>query len=277
MQNALTVDVEEWFHICGVEALAPPAWDRLASRVQLTTHLLLQEFARADVRATFLFLGWVADRHPDLVNDVLRAGHCIGSHSYSHQRVFTMTADAFDGDLNRSLRALNNAGATEIHCFRAPEWSIRQDSLWAFEVLARNGLRIDASMAPVRLVGDHRGPRHPHLRVTAAGPVLEMPPLVADRCGQVMPIGWGWGLRMSSPAHLLRTIDGENRAGRPAVLTIHPWELDPEPPRIQLPPRLRFAHYFRLGGFAGRLRELLAHGRFAPLETVAAPFLARSQ
>lgn len=277
MQNALTVDVEEWFHICGVEALAPPAWDRLPSRVQLTTHLLLQEFARADVKGTFLFLGWVADRHPDLVNEVLRAGHCIGSHSYSHQRVFTMTADAFDVDLNRSLRALNNAGATETRCFRAPEWSIRQDSLWALEVLARNGLRIDASMAPVRLVGDHRGPRHPHLRVTAAGPVLEMPPMVADRFGQVMPIGWGWGLRMSSPDRLLRTMDRENRSGRPAVLTIHPWELDPEPPRVQLSPRLRFAHYFRLGGFAGRLREVLAHGRFAPLETVAAPFLTQSQ
>jgi len=275
VQNALTVDVEEWFHICDVETLAPPVWDRLETRVQLTTHLLLEELARADVRATFLFLGWVADRYPDLVADVVRAGHRIGSHSYWHQPVFKMTADAFEVDLNRSLRALNDVGVAEVRCFRAPEWSIRQNSLWALDILARNGIRIDASMAPVRLVGDSRGPRPPHVRTTAAGAVLEMPPLVADRFGQVMPIGWGWGLRMSSPARLFRTIDAENRKGRPAVLTIHPWELDPDPPRVQLPPRLRFAHYFRLSGFAGRLRELLGHGTFAPLETVAAPFIAQ--
>lgn len=275
MQNAFTVDVEEWFHICGVDALGPPVWDQLPSRVHFTTHLLLEELARADVRATFLFVGWVADRYPDLVEDVLRAGHCVGSHSFWHRHVFNLTADAFEVDLNASLRALKDAGAQSIRSFRAAEWSISERSLWAFEVLARNGVQIDGSMAPVRLVGDPRRPRSPHLRTTAAGPVLEMPPLVTDRFGQVMPIGWGWGLRMSSPARLLRTIDEENRVGRPAVLTIHPWELDPDPPRVQLPWRLRFGHYFRLGGFVGRLREVLTQGRFAPLETVAAPFMAQ--
>ena len=275
MQNAFTVDVEEWFHICGVEALAPPVWDQLPSRVHLTTHLLLEELARADVTATFLFVGWVADRYPDLVEEVLRAGHCVGSHSFWHRHVFNLTADVFEVDLKTSLRALRDAGAHDVRSFRAPEWSINESSLWAFEVLARNGIKVDASMAPVSLVGNPRRSRSPHVRSTAAGPVWEMPPLVADRFGQVMPIGWGWGLRMSSPGRLLRTIDGENRLGRPAVLTIHPWELDPDPPRVQLPWRLRFSHYFRLSGFVGRLREVLRQGRFAPLETVAAPFIAQ--
>ena len=275
MQNAFTVDVEDWFHICGVEALGPPVWDQLPSRVHLTTHLLLEELARADVTATFLFLGWVVERYPNLVEEVLRAGHCVGSHSFWHRHVFNLTADAFEVDLNASLHALRGAGAHDVRSFRAPEWSINENSLWAFEVLARNGIKVDASMAPLRLVGNPRGPRHPHLRSTAAGQVLEMPPLVAHRFGQVMPIGWGWGLRMSSPARVLRTINEENRLGRPAVLTVHPWELDPDPPRVQLPRRLRFAHYFRLDGFISRLREVLDQGSFGTLESAAAPFLAR--
>lgn len=101
-----------------------------------------------------------------------------------------------------------------------------------------------------------------------------MPPLVTDRFGQAMPIGWGWALRMSSPRRILRAIDDANRRGRPAVLTIHPWEIDPDPPRVSLPWRLRFAHYFRLEGFAGRLRAVLRDGRFEPLESVASSVTA---
>jgi hypothetical protein len=98
-----------------------------------------------------------------------------------------------------------------------------------------------------------------------------MPPLVADRFGQVMPLGWGWGLRMSSPRRVLDAIDRLNRAGLPAVLAVHPWELDPDPPRVRLPPGLRFAHYFRLPGFADRLRTMISGGRFGPLGAVAHP------
>ena len=124
------------------------------------------------------------------------------------------------------------------------------------------GVRIDASMAPVKLVGSVHYPRYPHVRNTDAGPIKEVPPLVADRFRQVMPMGWGWGLRMSSPRRIRRTIDTDNRMGLPAVLTIHPWELDPHPPRVTLPARLQFAHYFRLSGFARRLTEVLRHASF---------------
>ena len=149
--------------------------------------------------------------------------------------------------------------------FRAPEWSINARAPWALEILVREGVRTDASMAPVKLVGETSFPRYPHRRSTPAGPIGEVPPLVADRWGQVLPIGWGWALRMSSPARVLAAIDQANAAGRPAVLTVHPWELDPDPPQVRLPLRLRFAHYFRLDGFAERLGEVVRGAAFGPI------------
>jgi len=216
----------------------------------------------AGVRGTFFVVGWVAERHAPLIRDVLAAGHEIGSHSYLHQKVYELGVDGFRADLRAGLQALEAAGAPRATTFRAPEWSINDRSLWALDVLAAEGIRVDASMAPVKLVGSPRYPRYPHVRNTPAGPIKEVPPLVADRFRHVMPMGWGWGLRMSSPRRVLRTIDAANRGGLPAVLTIHPWELDPHPPRVTLPARLQFAHYFRLSGFARRLAEVLRHASF---------------
>ncbi|HKB09708.1 MAG TPA: polysaccharide deacetylase family protein [Vicinamibacterales bacterium] len=266
-RNVFTVDLEEWFHICasGLAALRPDNWDRLPSRVDLTTRLLLDVLEGARVRATFFVVGWVAERHPDLIAAVRRAGHEIGSHSHLHRKVYELDADTFRADLRASLRALAAVGAPRATMFRAPEWSINDRSLWALEVLAREGVRIDASMAPVKLVGSTSYPRYPHVRNTRAGPITEVPPLVADRFRQAMPMGWGWGLRMSSPRRILRTIEAANREGLPAVLTVHPWELDPHPPRVRLPARLQFAHYFRLSGFVSRLREVLRHASFGPI------------
>ena len=268
--NAFTVDTEEWFHICGVDALAPRHWPELPSRVELTTRLLLDDLAACGVRATFLIVGWVAARHPRLVAEILAAGHEVGSHGHLHRRVYEMTPDEFRLDLLKGLHALADAGAPPVRCFRAPEWSVNDQSLWALDELAANGIAIDASMAPLKLVGSVTFPRGPHTRATSAGDLCEMPPLVADRLGHVMPMGWGWGLRMSAPARVRRTIDAVNASGRPAVITVHPWEIDPDPPAVALPVRLRFAHYFRLGGFRDRLKEVMRHPGFGPLSDAAA-------
>jgi polysaccharide deacetylase family protein (PEP-CTERM system associated) len=268
--NAFTVDVEEWFHICGVGGeLAPERWDRLPTRVVDTTRRLLEELDGAGVRASFFVLGWVAERHPQLVGEILAAGHDVGSHGHLHRRAYELGADGFVADLRQSVRALESAGALTIRAYRAPEWSINDRSQWALDLLVREGFTMDASMAPLRIVGNCDYPRHPHVRQTPAGPILELPPLVATRFGQVMPLGWGWGLRMSSPARVLRTIAQVNRAGAPAVLTVHPWEIDPDPPRVSLPPALRFAHYFRLNGFRQRLACILREGNFGALSDLA--------
>ena len=277
MLNALTVDVEEWFHICGMPALRPENWSGLPSRVDRTTRLLLDDLDAAGITGTFFVVGWVAERYPELVAAILTAGHEVGSHSFWHRRVFELDRATFAADLTESVRALNAAGAPAITAFRAPEWSINRRSDWALEALVRQGFTVDASMAPVRIVGSVLSPRGPHLRETPAGPIVEMPPLVADRFGQAMPMGWGWGLRMSAPSRVLKEIERANQAGRPAVLTIHPWELDPDPPRVPLPPRLRFAHYFRLSGFRGRLRAILRGGSFGPLRESASAPLAQQR
>ena len=268
MVNALTIDVEEWFHVCGVPALAPPRWDALESRVELTTRLVLDLLDETGARATFFVLGWVAERWPRLIEEIAAAGHQIGSHGHLHQRAYELGPAAFREDLRASVRALTAIGVRPA-CFRAPEWSINDRSLWALDVLASEGFTLDASMAPVKLVGDVRYPRAPYLRRTPCGDLLEVPPFVADRFGQVMPMGWGWALRMSAPATVTAAMAKANRAGRPAVLTVHPWEIDPHPPRIPLPPRLRFAHYFRLAGFRERLRSVLRSGTFQALDAVA--------
>jgi polysaccharide deacetylase family protein (PEP-CTERM system associated) len=269
-RNVFTVDLEEWFHICGVGGpLAPEHWDTLPSRVDLTTRRVLDLLDRAHVSATFFVVGWVAERHPELISAVMAAGHAVGSHSFSHERAYDLGPERFAADLRASVATLRGLGAVEVRAFRAPEWSVNARSLWALDELAAQGFTIDTSMAPLKMVGDVRFPRYPHERKTSRGTLLEVPPLVADRFGQVMPIGWGWGLRMSSPRRVLRAIDAANRAGHPAVLTIHPWEIDPDPPRVRLPAGLRFAHYFRLGGFAERLRDILSGASFGPLTGVA--------
>jgi peptidoglycan-N-acetylglucosamine deacetylase len=268
--NAITVDVEEWFHICGVGALSHERWDSLPSRVVLTTRALLEELDRAGARATFFVLGWIAERYPGLVEEICASGHDIGSHGHLHARVYELDEETFVADVRRSVAALRGAGVERIDGFRAPEWSITDRSLWALDCLVREGIMLDASMAPVRVVGSTGCPRRPHVRDTPSGPIFEVPPLVVDRFGNAMPIGWGWGFRMTSPRRMLRTIESVNAAGQPAVLTVHPWEIDPEPPRVPLPPRLRFAHYFCLGGFRGRLAAVLSGGDFGALSDVPA-------
>jgi polysaccharide deacetylase family protein (PEP-CTERM system associated) len=271
VRNVFTVDLEEWFHVCGVAALGRDRWDGLPSRVEVTTDRVLDLLDVANVTATFFVVGWIAERYPGLVDRVRRAGHQIGSHSYSHQRAYDLGPEGFVDDLRASVAALKNAGIDEVRAYRAPEWSINGRALWALDALSAEGFAIDASMAPLRIVGDPRYPRYPHMRVTRAGQILEVPPLVADRFGQVMPMGWGWGLRMSSPRRVLRAIEAENRRGRPATLTIHPWEVDSDPPRVTLPLALHFAHYFRLGGFLNRLRQVVAGADFGPIERVPIP------
>ena len=154
--------------------------------------------------------------------------------------------------------------------FRAPEWSVNDRSLWALDVLVEEGFRLDASMAPLTMVGSVTFPRHPHVRHDVAGPIVEVPPLVADRFGQVMPLGWGWGLRMSSPRRVLDAIERLNHRGQPAVLTVHPWEIDPDPPRVRLPARLALRALLPPGGFADRLRTILSGGHFGPIGRIGA-------
>jgi peptidoglycan-N-acetylglucosamine deacetylase len=268
--NILSVDVEEWFHVCGAhDALHPRHWPELPSRVVPTTRRLLEMLDRASVPAVFFVVGWIAERYPALVNEILAAGHEVGSHSYWHRRVYELSPDEFADDLAASVRVLEAAGAPRPLAYRAPEWSINDGAPWALEELVRQRFEVDASMAPLKIVGRVTYPRYPHVLVTPAGGLVEVPPFVADRFGQVMPLGWGWGLRMSSPRRVLTSMARANDHGTPAVLTVHPWEVDPDPPRIRLRPGQHFAHYFRLRGFEARLKRIVSEAPFSTLSATA--------
>src|SRR5882672_5171082 len=140
MRNCLTVDVEEWFHVCDAKgSLAFDRWDTLPSRVVDTTRDVLELLDACGVRGTFFVLGWVAERYPNLVQEIARAGHEIASHGHLHQRVYELTPESFARDLDTGLAALAAAGARSVRGYRAPEWSINDRSLWALDALARAG------------------------------------------------------------------------------------------------------------------------------------------
>jgi polysaccharide deacetylase family protein (PEP-CTERM system associated) len=267
--NCLTVDVEEWFHICGVGGpLSREHWDRLPSRVVENTRQLLSLLDRCHVRGTFFVLGWVAERHPELVQQIASAGHEVASHGQFHDPVYDLTPEAFADDLDRSVEALQAAGVASVHGFRAPQWSINDRSMWALDVLSSRGFRFDSSLTPLRIIGNPDYPWVPHTRSTPGGDLLEFPPLVERRFGEAFPLGGGWGLRMTAPGRVLTTIDRRNRQGDPVALFVHPWEIDPDPPRVRLPMAKRFVHYFRLDGFASRLETVLRGTSFAPMGEV---------
>jgi polysaccharide deacetylase family protein (PEP-CTERM system associated) len=268
MRNCLTVDVEEWFHVCGAGgALAFEKWDSLTSRVDDTTRDVVDLLDGCGVRGTFFVLGWVAERHPALVAEIVSAGHEVGSHGHRHQRVYELTPESFAQDLDACRAALADAGVHDVRGYRAPEWSINNRSLWALDILARAGFTFDSSMAPMRIVGDPNYPKQPHARSTPSGDVMEFPPLVDRRFGQNMPM-IGWGLRMTAPRRVIRIIEERNARGIPVALAAHPWEIDPDPPHVKLPPSKRFAHYFRLHGFRSRLDRILRGASFAPMGEV---------
>jgi polysaccharide deacetylase family protein (PEP-CTERM system associated) len=269
MTNAFTVDVEDWFHICGVPGWPTvERWHELPSRVVATTRGLLDLLDTCGVRGTFFTLGWIAERYPALVEEILKAGHEIGSHGHRHRRVYELTPEQFVDDLDASMTALRAAGAPSITGYRAPEWSINERSRWALDLLARTGFRFDSSMAPLRVIGDPAYPQGPHTHQTAHGSLLEFPPLVDRRLGQNIPLGGGWGLRMTEPRRVVDVIERRNRQGIPVALFVHPWELDPDPPRVRLPLAKRFVHYFRLGAFRERLEQVLRTASFAPMSQV---------
>ena len=269
--HALTIDVEDWFHVCGAGPdLAPSRWRQLPSRVVPTTRTLLEMLDRVGVSATFFVLGWIAESFPELVGEIRAAGHEIGSHGHMHDRVYELTPETFARDLDTSVTTLRQCGVDALAGFRAPEWSINDRSLWALDVLVSRGIRLDSSMAPMRVVGDPTYRQDIHRRSTAHGEIVECPPAVGRLFGANVPMGGGWGLRAAPPARVIRTLETRLTDGQPAVVWIHPWEIDDDPPRVRLPASLRFAHYFRLSGFRVRLEKILRGASFAPLSAVAA-------
>ena len=263
--NILTVDLEDWYHICGVRGRIPPP-ERLESRVVPNARRILERLAHRRVRATFFVLGVVAERHPGLIREIAEAGHEIALHGHAHRRVYTLDREGFRRDLLEARDRVSNLAGREVRGYRAPEWSIREDSLWALDVLREEGFAYDSSMAPLPLIGSRAYPVIPHrVRKGKGGDLWEFPPLVGTTRLLSVPLGGGWGLRLFPFAWVRSAVRGLNRAGHPAVIFLHPREFDPAPPRIPLPLVKRFVLHAGFEPTARRLERLLRAFPFGPV------------
>jgi polysaccharide deacetylase family protein (PEP-CTERM system associated) len=270
--NALTVDVEEYYHCVEfVESLGVDAVRRLPSRVVMQTDRLLDLLEAHQAHGTFFTLGVVAQRHPRLVKAIVGRGHEIACHGWDHTPVYQLGAAGFRADVRRAKHAVEQAGGRMVRGYRAPNYSIRRDTPWAFTILAEEGFVYDSSMHPV--VHDRYGfpdaPRFPHVAQAVDGiDFWEVPVGTARFAGVNLPIGGGF-FRLF-PGRLLRAAieDVNGRDGEPAVLYVHPWEFDPEQPRPPMTWRQRFRHYTGLATAEGKLAGLLAAFRFAAIDAV---------
>ncbi len=265
MLHALTVDVEDYFQVSGFEKqIGRNQWDHFESRVVANTRRILRLLERHDVRGTFFVLGWVADRHPWLVQEIHRAGHELGSHSFWHRLIYEQTPQEFRDDLRRSRDVLENAIGQPVTAFRAPSFSITARSLWALEILAEEGFRVDSSVFPVyhdRYGIPQAEPRLHRLEVSC-GSLWEFPPSVARIAGVNVPIGGGY-FRLYPLWWTRFCLQRIHRARQPAILYVHPWEFDPRQPRLAMGSRLsRFRHCVNLATTERKLDTLLRELRF---------------
>ena len=279
MLNALSVDVEDWFQVGAFEKIiAKSDWDSLPHRVERNADAVLALFEEAGVKGTFFTLGWVAERYPALIRRIAAAGHEVASHGWDHDRVFTLTPDAFRADLRRAHAAIADAAGVEPKGYRAPSFSIDARTPWAHEVLAEEGYSYSSSVAPI--AHDHYGwPEAPRFafRPLEGSKLIELPVTTVDVAGRRLAAGGGGFFRLLPYRFSNWAIRRVNIAERrPAVFYFHPWEIDPDQPRVAgAPLKSRLRHYSRLSAMRGKLLKVLGDHRWGRTDEVAAAEAAR--
>jgi polysaccharide deacetylase family protein (PEP-CTERM system associated) len=273
LSNVMTVDVEDYFHVQAfVGVIDRRQWDRYTMRVEQNTRRVLDIFERNDVRATFFILGWVAERCAKLVRDIADAGHEIGCHGYAHQPIYNGNEKEFRQDVRRARAILESILGSRVRSYRAPSYSITKDTMWALEVLGEEGFEFDSSIFPV--LHDNYGipdaPRFPHVRkLNQSGQITEFPPSTVRLLGNNIPVAGGGYLRLYPyrvTSWAIRYLNSEEH--QPAMVYLHPWELDQTQPRIPAPWRSRFRHYQNIGTTEAKLESLLADFNWKPMGDV---------
>lgn len=273
MLNALTIDVEDYFQVNAfVRHVRRDEWDRYPLRVGQNTARILELLDEYGIRATFFVLGWVAERVPGLVKEIHAKGHEIACHGYGHDLIYSIGPDAFRADIRRSKQILEDQCGQRVQGYRAPSYSVTGRSLWALDILIEEGFSYDSSIFPVYhdTYGVPDAPRFPHVISRPAGSISEFPlttyPLRLGKKEYRLPIAGGGYLRLF-PAELIRRgIESINQQEKqPAVLYFHPWEIDPEQPRIKAGLKSRFRHYLNLDKTEGKLKHLIQNLRFGPM------------
>ena len=279
VRNALSVDVEDWFQVGAFETVIDRKdWDSLECRVERNTDAVLALFDDAGIKGTFFTLGWVAERYPALMRRIVNAGHELGSHGYGHDRVFTLTPQQFSADIERTRQIIEDTSGALVTGYRAPSFSIDQRTPWAHEILAKQGYTYSSSVAPIK--HDHYGwaeaPRFA-FRPVVGSDFLEVPVTTAQLGPKRLAAGGGGFFRLLPYAFskwAIRQVNEDEQ--RPAIIYFHPWEIDPDQPRVaNAPIKSKLRHYTKLDVMAEKLRRLPKDFQWERLDAVVAREQAR--
>ncbi len=271
MVHGLSFDIEEHFQVAAFDCAARRRhWESQESRVERNTHLILEILEHQGIKATMFVLGWVAERHKALVRCLVDAGHELGSHGYGHELITGQTPQTFREDVRRAKEILEDVGGTAVLGYRAPTFSITKETEWALPILVEEGYKYDSSIVPI--VHDYYGipGANPaiHTLNTESGTIFEVPPSTCDVGGFKVPIAGGGYFRLfpySILHKLLRRVEAE---GKPLIMYLHPWELDPEQPRMRGSFLSQFRHYLNLDKVHGRLTQLIKDFSFGPIQNL---------
>ena len=270
--NCLTFDIEEHFQVAAFDSpLRRREWDSFESRVERNTEELLRLLAMKHVHATFFILGWVAERHRGLVQRIAAEGHEIASHGYAHEMITTQTRDQFREDVGKAKKILEDLVGEQVVGYRAPSFTITNATRWALEVLVEVGYRYDSSIFPI--FHDRYGipgadPWCHKVTIPSGEQLWEIPPSTANLVGVRIPVAGGGYFRLIPYSILRWFLHQVENTGHPLVMYLHPWEIDPEQPRMDGPLVSRLRHYTNLNRTSRRLTELLTDFQFAPIREV---------
>ena len=270
--NAFTVDVEDYFHVAALASAIPrTTWSEREYRVERNTECLLQLLAERGVHGTFFVLGWVAERSPGLVRTIAAAGHEVACHGYSHELIYRQSREEFREETARAKGLLEDAIGQAVPGYRAASFSVVRQTLWALDELIDLGFRYDSSIFAIR--HDRYGipdasPMPGRVTAPSGRSILEFPMAPANFFGLKIPVTGGGYFRIFPYQLTLAGLRRINAAGRPFAFYLHPWEIDPEQPRVRVGTLSRFRHYTNLARCQERLRRLLGEFAFCPMGQV---------
>jgi polysaccharide deacetylase family protein (PEP-CTERM system associated) len=269
MKNGLSFDVEDWFQVENLRsAVRRDQWETMPLRVETNTRKILDLLRPSGTKATFFFLGWVAERCPQLVKDVDREGHEVASHGYGHDLVYNLTAESFREDIRRSKKMLEDMTGKPVWGYRAPSFSIVRETMWAIDVLKEEGFSYDSSIFPVSFHDRYGFAECGALPFRWPNGLLEIPLAVYQMRQLGLPVAGGGYFRLFPYAYFKFLLRRLNIRQQPFTFYLHPWELDPSQPRVSVPLFLRFRHYVNLSRTEKRLSRLLTDFPFERMAVV---------
>ncbi len=278
LKHALTVDVEDWFQVLNLRDRFPlEEWDQCELRLEKPMQILWDLLDLKKAKATFFFLGWIAERLPDLVRETAARGHEIASHGYDHQLLPDLGEEGFQKDLAKTESILKGITGELPRAFRACTWSVGPKTPWAFATLVQRGYTRDSSLHPIRHpdYGVEQAPLIPHFIEVGGGKLFELPPLVTEILGRRFPLGGGGYLRLFPIRWISKALSKRERQGFPSCIYLHPWELDPDQPRMQGLGLRGFRHYVNLSKTHDKLAYLLDRHPFGTFQDVHEAWLQR--